>query len=199
MVPRLILTASFEGGASLMLCNISFNSYFTNVSACFMSPPPQVVSAGSKPSYWSGGLAVHWWIFWQELHWLSQHLLTQEQVFSSKSSSRLCLCDVRTLTGTVSLFGSIKSWYQNQISTDHSRVLGFLDFTYCKCWHLLWALIMTIIVHMYVSGLCGLVNRSPVYVRVTCVLMMMLQDTELPRGYFQLLSLSLGTQPQSYL
>lgn len=44
---------------------------------------------------------------------------------------------------------------------------------------------MTIIVHMYVSGLCGLVNRSPVYVRVTCVLMMMLQDTELPRGYFE--------------
>lgn len=69
---------------------------------------PQVVPGGNEPPHGSRGLALHGRILRQELHWLSQHLLTQEplgdgHVSLTHQPTVFSRRDNQTLAGIVSL------------------------------------------------------------------------------------------------
>lgn len=102
----------------------------------------QVVPAGNKPSYRSRGLAVHRWILWQELHWLSQHLLTQKK--KHLPLNRFHFISLWIVAGRCSLVvylcykiisNSLSDYLQltvNFVSRRRVKLRNILEFTHCK-------------------------------------------------------------------
>lgn len=82
----------------------------------------QVVSAGDKPSHRRRGLAVHRRVLWQELHWLSQHLLTPGGAVVTCSS------------GILLIFATRRHWCRVFVWVEEKLIKHFKFFPHSQLW-----------------------------------------------------------------